>query len=132
MTPRQFTSARIAQPDVQHLLHKVRTLRDDEFTRRYPQETPCRVVIELNNNRSLDCETTDWLGFFKRPMSWSQVRQKFDALVAAHTNATQRDEIARLVSNLDDSPVRALTRSLGQCTPTATVEFRSAVSAAPA
>src|SRR5436305_6008280 len=44
VTPRQFTAERIVKSDVQNLLHKVRTLRDDEYTKRYPDETPCRVV----------------------------------------------------------------------------------------
>src|SRR5207244_9397151 len=53
VTPRQFSQQRIQRQDVQQLLHKVRTLRDDEFTSRYPAETPCRVVVELRDGRSL-------------------------------------------------------------------------------
>jgi 2-methylcitrate dehydratase len=117
VTPRQFSAERIQRQDVQQLLHKVRTLRDDEFTKRYPQETPCRVVVELKDDRSLACETTDWYGFFKRPMSWDQVRQKFDALTAPHTDAAQRDEIAGLVSTLEELPVRSLTAYLGAVGP---------------
>jgi 2-methylcitrate dehydratase len=113
VTPRQFAAERIERQDVQQLLHKVRTLRDDEFTKRYPQETPCRVVVELKNERSIARETADWLGFFKRPMSWDEVRQKFDALAAANTTAAQRDELAQWVSNLEGWPVRSLGACLG-------------------
>jgi 2-methylcitrate dehydratase len=116
VTPRQFAPGRITQPDVQHLLHKVRTLRDDEFTKRYPRETPCRVVVELKHERSLACETTDWLGFFKRPMSWSQVREKFDALAIPHADTAQRDRLAELVSDLEDTSVRSLTACLARVT----------------
>jgi 2-methylcitrate dehydratase len=114
VTPRQFTAERIERHDVQQLLHKIRTLRDDEFTKRYPQETPCRVVVELKDERSIACEASDWLGFFKRPMSWDEVRQKFDALTDAHTTAAQRDELAEIVTELEDSPVRSLTACLGK------------------
>src|ERR1700704_1260193 len=62
VTPRQFVPDRILKKDVQQLLHKVRTLRDDEFTKRYPQETPCRVVVELKQERALAGEAVDWLG----------------------------------------------------------------------
>ena len=47
VTPHQFTSDRIQAADVQGLLEKVRTLRDDQFTVRYPNETPCRVMVEF-------------------------------------------------------------------------------------
>jgi 2-methylcitrate dehydratase len=116
VTPRQFAPGRITQPDVQQLLHKVRTLRDDEFTKRYPHETPCRVVVELKHERSLACETADWPGFFKRPMSWSQVREKFDALAIPHADTAQRDRLAELVSDLEDTSVRSLTACLARVT----------------
>jgi 2-methylcitrate dehydratase len=112
VTPRQFTSERIARQDVQQLLHKVRTLRDDELTRRYPEETPCRVIIELTDERAVAREASDWPGFFKRPMSCNQVRDKFDALTAAHADAAQRDAIAQLVDDLEETPVRSLTACL--------------------
>jgi 2-methylcitrate dehydratase len=97
---------------VQQLLHKVRTLRDDQFTKRYPQETPCRVVVELKQERALACEAVDWLGFFNRPMSWSQVREKFDSLAMSHTDAADRNRLAELISHLEDTPVRSLTACL--------------------
>ncbi|HEV7447053.1 MAG TPA: MmgE/PrpD family protein [Steroidobacteraceae bacterium] len=112
VTPRQFVSDRILKTDVQQLLHKVRTLRDDQFTKRYPQETPCRVVVELKQERALACEATDWLGFFNRPMSWSQVREKFDSLAMSHTDAADRNRLAELISHLEDTPVRSLTACL--------------------
>jgi 2-methylcitrate dehydratase PrpD len=68
VTPHQFTSDRIQAADVQALLKKVRTLRDDQFTVRYPNETPSRVVVEFRDGRSVAAETNDWLGFFARPM----------------------------------------------------------------
>jgi 2-methylcitrate dehydratase len=113
VTPRQFAAERIERPDVQQLLHKVRTLRDDEFTKRYPRETPCRVVVELKDSRSIACERSNWLGFFNRPMSWEEVRQKFDALTTPHTAATQRDEVAEIVATLEDVRVRSLAACLG-------------------
>jgi 2-methylcitrate dehydratase len=113
VTPRQFTSERIQRQDVQELLHRVRTLRDDEFTRRYPQETPCRVVVELKQERWLAREAADWPGFFKRPMSWEDVRLKFDALTAQHLGGAERDRLATVVGELEDSPLRSLTACLG-------------------
>src|SRR5204862_937228 len=110
--PAQFTEERIARADVQQLLHRVRTLRDDESTKRYPEETPCRVVVELKDGRSLACEANDWPGFFKRPMSWDAARAKFDSLTSTHADAALRDEIAALVRDLDGARIADLTRLL--------------------
>lgn len=114
VTPRQFSTERIEANDVQQLLHKVRTLRDDEFTRRYPKETPVRVVVEMRDGRSLVCEVNDWIGFYRRPMPEQEVRYKFDALTSSNTTAELRDSIAQVVSELEDRRVADLTSLLGE------------------
>jgi len=114
ITPHQFTSERIQAQDVQALLHKVRTLRDDEFTRRYPDETPCRVVVEFRDGRSVAAETKDWLGFYARPMPAEQVRQKFRALTADHLDDRLASELRDMVFDLENVPVKDLTSRLAQ------------------
>ena len=114
VTPRQFSTERIEANDVQQLLHKVRTLRDDEFTRRYPKETPVRVVVEMRDGRSLVCEVNDWIGFYRRPMPEQEVRHKFDALTSSNTTADLRDAVAQVVSELEDRRVADLTSRLGE------------------
>src|SRR5207253_1100819 len=114
VTPRQFTRERIERQDVQQLLHKVRTLRDDEFTKRYPDETPCRVVVELRGHRSYEASGQDWLGFYSRLMPAPEVRRKFDALTADHLDQRLGGEIAEMVLNLDNIRVRDLTASLAR------------------
>lgn len=112
VTPRQFTPDRIERRDVQRLLRKVRTLRDDMLSRRYPSETPCRIVVELSGGKQVNCEKTDWHGFYKRPLSWNDVRQKFDALAEPFAEGALRSEIADAVANLEVLSVRDLTRLL--------------------
>ena len=115
VTPRQFTSERIQRDDVQRLLHCVRTLRDDVYTKRYPEETPCRVVVELRDGPALVAEASDWLGFFKRPMPAHEVRAKFNALTVPHADDALRSELATIVENLEDVRVRDLTSLLARC-----------------
>jgi 2-methylcitrate dehydratase len=117
VTPRQFVDSRLMRSDVQQLLHKVRTLRDDEFTRRYPDETPVRVVVEFKDGRSVAAETHDWLGFYSRPMPCDEVRYKYDALVAGHVRDDVRDELADMVLRLEDARVSELTALLAQAHP---------------
>jgi 2-methylcitrate dehydratase len=114
VTPHQFAPERISAADVQGLLKKVRTLRDDNYTHRYPEETPCRVVIELGGGHELVQEQTDWAGFFKRPLDWAAVRSKFDGLTERFTDARLRDELADCVARLDQVRVAELTELLGR------------------
>jgi len=63
VTPRQFAPTRIMQADVQQLLHKVRTLRDDEFTKRYPHQTPRRVnnaAYQMTRDGIADLSSEEW------------------------------------------------------------------------
>jgi 2-methylcitrate dehydratase PrpD len=71
------------------------------------------VVVELHGERSLAREAQDWLGFYRRPMPADAVRQKFDGLTAGHTTAEQRDAIAQAIDHLERTPVRELTKILG-------------------
>jgi 2-methylcitrate dehydratase len=114
ITPRQFTQERIERQDVQQLLHKVRSLRDDEFTKKYPDETPCRVVVELRGDRSFEADGRDWLGLYSRPMPAQEVRRKFDALTADHLDQRLGDDIAQMALNLENIRVRDLTASLAR------------------
>jgi 2-methylcitrate dehydratase len=114
VTPKQFTQERIQRNDVQMLLKRVRTLRDDQFTQRYPKETPCRVNVELDGKHFMSAERCDWLGFYRRPMPRQEVRWKFDALTASHASVGLQDEIADAVFALPETSVRDLAAVLGR------------------
>jgi 2-methylcitrate dehydratase len=114
VTPRQFTSERIHAEDVQALLRNVRTLRDDEFTKQYPDKTPCRVVVELRGGRSVTAETVDWMGFYSRPMPVDEVRRKFDSLTASHLDERRRDALAHVALDMDNARVADLTALMAQ------------------
>lgn len=117
VTPRQFTSQRIQAEDTQGLLQKVRTLRDDQFTRRYPDETPCRVVVEFRDGRSVAAEASDWLGFYARPMPADQVREKYQALAAGHLDQSLQIEICDMVLDLENVAVKDLMDCLAHASP---------------
>lgn len=112
--PAQYTEERIARPDVQALLQKVRVRPDERFTQRFPQQMPTRVRITLRDGRVLSREKHDYEGFYTRPMSWEAVRGKFERVAAAHTDSGLRREIVAAVASLDTIPVRELTELLGR------------------
>jgi 2-methylcitrate dehydratase len=111
--PEQFTPERIRSADVQQLMQKVRVRPANDLTRTYPSQMDCKVRILLSNNKKFEIEKKDYEGFFRRPMRWERVVEKFERLAAPYTTPELRSEITSAVANLDGIGVRDLTRLLG-------------------
>lgn len=127
VTPRQFLPERIRRPDVQALLHRVtvrpKTIVDkpkplverlDPYTRRYPDEMPCHIMVALRDGRRFECEKRDYLGFHTRPLPWEAVVEKFDRLSAGHAGTALRRDIVAAVDALETLPVADLTALLAR------------------
>jgi 2-methylcitrate dehydratase len=108
--PEQYKPERIRRPDVQDLLRRIKVRPVDEYSRRFPDEMPCRIIITLQNGRGVVREKRDFEGFFTRPMSWGTVVRKFERLSAAHTDAALRRDIVNAVADIENFRVADLTR----------------------
>jgi len=111
--PEQYTPDRIQREDVQSLLHTISVEPHPSFSNRFPKEMPCQVEITLKDGRVIEQETSDYEGFFTRPMSWETAVQKFNQLAASNTTEGQRAAIAEAVANLEQMSVRELMKQLG-------------------
>ncbi len=78
--PEQYRPERINRQDVQGLLRKVTVHPSQEYSRRFPEEMPCRLVVTLRGGRILTKEKRDYEGFHTRPMGWETVIRKFEGL----------------------------------------------------
>jgi 2-methylcitrate dehydratase len=123
--PRQYEIERIRRDDVQDPLKKVHVQTQvhvskkvfetlDTYTQRYPDEMPCKIVVKLKDGREIECETTDYEGFFKRPMSREEVAEKFEVLTRDYADSSLQHDIEGAVDSLDNISVAELTRLLGQ------------------
>ncbi|HWU40428.1 MAG TPA: hypothetical protein VN203_22500, partial [Candidatus Acidoferrum sp.] len=110
--PEQYSPERIRRNDVQDLLRKVKVRPVEDYSRRFPNEMPCRVIITLQNGRVVSREKRDFEGFFTRPMSWEEVFAKFERLSAPYVETPLRRRIADAVSRLENIQVADLTRLL--------------------
>ena len=117
--PEQYEAERIVRADVQGLLHKVLVMSRYRYTRRYPDEMPCRVTVWLRDGRRLVQDKRDFEGFVTRPQPWATVQRKFERLAAPFTSAPLRRELTATVARLQEVPVRELTRLLAQAGETA-------------
>src|SRR5690348_15444831 len=111
--PEQYTTERINRCDVQELLNKVSIHPTDEFSKRFPDEMPCRLTITLRDGRVLSKEIHDYPGFTTQPMSWEMAFEKFERLTGPFTTVSSRRSIADAVKSLELIQARDLTRLLG-------------------
>jgi 2-methylcitrate dehydratase len=75
-----FSEARLADRRIHDLADKVAVREDLGFSKRAPRELPCRIEIVLEDGSSCVAEGTYPLGHFQRPMTSTQVQDKFTAL----------------------------------------------------
>lgn len=115
--PEQYAPERILQADVQALLRKVVVRPRDEFSRRFPEEMPCRIAVHLADGRVLTKEKKDYEGFFTNPMRWETVVGKFRRLSAPFADRSLQEEIISAVANLEEIQVSELTHLLAQVRP---------------
>jgi 2-methylcitrate dehydratase len=110
--PEQYRPDQIERQDVQRLLRKVFVRPSEEYSRRFPEEMPCRIILTLVGGRVLSKEKKDYEGFHTRPMSWEKIRQKFDRLSAPYADPALRREIAEAAANLEGIQIVDLMRLL--------------------
>ncbi len=112
--PAQYEPERIVRDDVQALLRKVVVRPREEYSRRFPDEMPCRVQIHMQDGTVHETEKRDYEGFHTRPMRWETVAAKFDGLATSHADESLRAEIREAVRDLDERPVSQLTAILAR------------------
>jgi 2-methylcitrate dehydratase len=112
--PAQLAPERIAKPDVQKLLRKVKVRPDESFTVRYPCETPSRVIVRLTSGESYTHEVNDYPGFATRPFTWDDIVAKLDDLAADRADEGLRTEIAAAVRSLESIRVKDLMNLLAR------------------
>jgi len=103
-----YNPERAARPDTVALWHKIRTVEDPEWTRRYHSPDPAekafggRVVVVLNDGRTLEDQIAlaDAHPLGARPFARDQYVAKFrtltEGLVEAHEQERFLDTVARL------------------------------------
>jgi len=112
--PEQYQPDRIGSQDVQSLLRRVFVKPSEDYSRRFPDEMPCRITLTLRDGRRLGKEKRDYEGFRIRPMSWKTAVEKFEKLVAPHTDRSLCQGIIHAVSQLELIQVSELTELLGK------------------
>ncbi len=110
--PEQYRPERIGRSNVQNLLRKVTVRPRDDYSRRFPDEMPCRLTVALKDGRRLVKEKRDYEGFHARPMRWETVVEKFERLSGPYAGAGLRRQIIDAVAHLESIQVAELMQQL--------------------
>lgn len=112
--PEQYLPDRIGRRDVQTLLRKITVRPRKDFSDRFPDEMPCRLIVSLRDGRMLIKEKRDYEGFYTRPMQWETVSQKFEQLGRRYADASLRRDIREAVSRIEALRTRDLMQLLAR------------------
>jgi 2-methylcitrate dehydratase len=110
--PAQYDPERIARSDVQDLLRKITVKPSEEFSKRFPDEVPCRITVFLNDGRAVTKAKSDYEGFHTRPMSWESVTAKFGRLSSNRIDGSFQEELLQVIRNIERIKVRDFTKLL--------------------
>lgn len=111
--PQQFSSDKIADPQLVELAHKVRFEIDPEIETIYPRAFPGKVAIRLQDGRVVEHAVPGPKGSPENPMTLDEVGEKFHQLVdpvLGQARATRLAECIAQVDTLDN--VQAITELL--------------------
>ncbi len=116
--PAQYHPDRIKRQDVQSLLRRVNVKPNEEYSRRFPNEMPCRLTIVMRDGHTYTKEKRDYEGFFTRPMRWETVVEKFDRLSSPFADRVLRREIVDAVRDIENLPIADLMALLAKVSST--------------
>ncbi len=112
--PAQYDPERILREDIQELHRKVFVRPRKDFSERFPQEMPCRIIVHLKDGRILEKEKRDYEGFVTRPMSWPTAEGKFHALATPYASESLRGQIVATVGGLENLQAADLFKLLAK------------------
>lgn len=76
----QFELSRIRRADVQRLMTKVKARNNNRFTSDYPECLHLCVNARVKSGIPISVERTTYRGFFRTPMQWPELIDKFRRL----------------------------------------------------
>jgi len=88
-----FEPARFGDPRTLELMKKITITEDADFNRRYPASLPCRMTITLRNGEQKTAELSNPIGHHDRPMSDTQVIEKFRGLAGRKLSPAQMQKV---------------------------------------
>jgi 2-methylcitrate dehydratase len=93
VTDRQFAPSRFTDPALLDFVARVRVHRDAALSARYPQATPTRLVVTLDDGRQIVKEVEFPRGHARNPMTDAEVEHKFRTLFEPRYGKARAEEV---------------------------------------
>jgi 2-methylcitrate dehydratase len=93
ITEASFFARRIHDPRIAALIGRTTMREDPAFTRRHPQEWPCRIELTLRGGAKQVAEAPYFKGHAKRPLSDAEIEQKFRGLAEKALGRKRADAV---------------------------------------
>jgi len=114
----QFANERWNDPEVRTVMARLEITVDGQLNARAPGSFPCRIEARCDDGTTLVADVPDPPGFSRHGLDADAVMAKFNAITAAHLDASARGRIIEAVMGLDRSPSCAdLSRALAAAQP---------------
>jgi len=96
-----FSEERLRDRRIHDLADKISVFEDLDFSRRAPNELPCRIEIALNDGSVKVAQGTFPLGHCKRPMTDQQIEEKFIGLAERSLSSKQAKQALGYLKQLE-------------------------------
>ena len=100
--PGQFTTERIADPELVALARRARFTVDPEIEKLYPKTFPAKVAIRTHDGRELKSRVAGPKGSPQNPMDFDMVAGKFRQITGGVISSDSQDALVEAASNLDE------------------------------
>jgi len=102
VTDASFDQKRFTDPALLGLVAKIKIHRDDELNARYPYGIPNRLVVTLDDGRTLENKVEFPRGHARNPMTDAEVEHKFRTLVEPRYGRAVADRVLAACWALED------------------------------
>lgn len=104
ITEASFSARRIRDPRIAALIERTTMREDPAFTRRHPQEWPCRIELNLRGGGKRAAEAPYFKGHAQRPLSDAEIERKFRGLAEKPLGRKRSDAVLAAAWKLEKLP----------------------------
>jgi len=109
----EFSEKAISNPEILDLAARIHFIEDPEMDRRWPQEEPSEVTLEMKDGTKYAAVVDFAKGSLGNPLTEEELKEKFRILTGGILTKTKVERVINMVSNLEKlSDVRELIMAI--------------------
>ena len=97
-----FTDEKIASQKIRDIISKLTIIENSSFTNKRPEESNCKMIVELNNGKIITKETSYPKGHSQNPLTDDELENKFTNLAETMISKQHAKTISSLIWDLEN------------------------------